>query len=55
MVQDMLGQSANILATAKAANLSRQTLYRIKDDPAAAEATRPEKVDNHPKNQSAPL
>ena len=28
MVQDMLGQSANILATAKAANLSRQTLYR---------------------------
>ena len=38
MVQDMLGQSANILATAKAANLSRQTVYRIKDNPAAAEA-----------------
>ena len=38
MVQDMLGQSANILAIAKAANLSRQTIYRIKDDPAAAEA-----------------
>ena len=37
-VQDMLGQSANILAIAKAANLSRQTIYRIKDDPAAAEA-----------------
>ena len=37
-VQDMLGQSANILAIAKAANLSGQTIYRIKDDPAAAEA-----------------
>jgi putative DNA-invertase from lambdoid prophage Rac len=38
MVQDMLGQSANIIAIAKATNLSRQTVYRIKDDPAAAEA-----------------
>jgi DNA invertase Pin-like site-specific DNA recombinase len=37
MVQDMLGQSANILAIAKATNLSRQTIYRIKDDPAATE------------------
>jgi hypothetical protein len=40
MVQDMLGQSANIIAIAKATNLSRQTVYRIKDDPAAAEAKR---------------
>ena len=38
MVQDMLGQSANIIAIAKATNLSRQTVYRIKDNPAAAEA-----------------
>jgi putative DNA-invertase from lambdoid prophage Rac len=38
MVQDMLGQNANIVAIAKAANLSRQIIYRIKDDPAAAEA-----------------
>ena len=38
MVQDMLGQSANIIAIAKATNLSRQTVYCIKDDPAAAEA-----------------
>jgi DNA invertase Pin-like site-specific DNA recombinase len=37
MVQDMLGQSANIVAIAKATNLSRQTIYRIKDDPAATE------------------
>ena len=36
-VQDMLGQSANIIAIAKATNLSRQTIYRIKDDPAATE------------------
>ena len=33
-----LGQSANIIAIAKATNLSRQTVYRIRDDPAAAEA-----------------
>jgi len=33
MVQDMLGQNANIVAIAKAANLSRQIIYRIKDDP----------------------
>jgi hypothetical protein len=38
MVQDMLGQSANIVGIAKATNLSRQTIHRIKDDPAAAEA-----------------
>jgi DNA invertase Pin-like site-specific DNA recombinase len=37
-VQDMLGQSANIIAIAKATNPSRQTVYRIKDNPAAAEA-----------------
>ena len=34
----MLGQSANIVAIAKATNLSRQTIYRIKDDPVVAEA-----------------
>ena len=38
MVQDMLGQSANVIAIAKATNLSRQTVYRIKGDPVAAEA-----------------
>ena len=38
IVQNMLGQSANIVAIAKATNLSRQTIYRIKDDPAATEA-----------------
>ena len=37
-VQDMLGESANIIAIAKATNLSRQTVYRIKGDPASAEA-----------------
>ena len=38
VVQHMLGQSSNIIQIAKAANLSRQTIYGIKDDPAAAEA-----------------
>jgi hypothetical protein len=38
MVQSMLGQNANIVEIAKAAGLSRQTVYRIKDDPSAAEA-----------------
>jgi DNA invertase Pin-like site-specific DNA recombinase len=38
MVQDMFGKSANLAQIAKATNLSRQTIYRIKDDPAAAEA-----------------
>jgi putative DNA-invertase from lambdoid prophage Rac len=37
-VQNMLGQDANIIQIAKATNLSRQTVYRIKDDPVAAEA-----------------
>ena len=37
-MQDLLGQSANVIQIAKATNLSRQTVYRIKDDPAAAEA-----------------
>ncbi|BBF94068.1 recombinase family protein [Blastochloris tepida] len=37
-VQDMLGQSVGIAAIAKATGLSRQAIYRIKDDPAAAEA-----------------
>ena len=39
MVQAMLGQSAGVSAIAKATGLSRQTIYRIKDDPAAAEAS----------------
>jgi putative DNA-invertase from lambdoid prophage Rac len=38
VVQNMLDQNANIVEIAKAAGLSRQTIYRIKDDPAAAEA-----------------
>jgi putative DNA-invertase from lambdoid prophage Rac len=38
VVQNMLGQNVNIVEIAKAAGLSRQTVYRIKDDPAAAEA-----------------
>jgi DNA-binding phage protein len=37
-VQIMLGQRANIIQIAKAAGLSRQTVYRIKDDSAGAEA-----------------
>ena len=37
-VQNMLGQDANVGQIAKATNLSRQTVYRIKDDPVAAEA-----------------
>ena len=39
MVQSMLGESAGISAIAKATGLTRQTIYRIKDDPAAAEAS----------------
>jgi DNA invertase Pin-like site-specific DNA recombinase len=35
--QNMLGQSANISDIAKSAGLSRQTIYRIKEDPASAE------------------
>ena len=38
-VQNMLGQDATISAVAKSTGLSRQTIYRIKDNPAAAEAT----------------
>ena len=37
MVQDMLGQSASTSHIAKISGLSRQTVYRIKDDPAATE------------------
>jgi putative DNA-invertase from lambdoid prophage Rac len=39
MVQSMLGASAGISAIAKTTGLTRQTIYRIKDDPMAAEAT----------------
>jgi putative DNA-invertase from lambdoid prophage Rac len=38
IVQDMIAQDAGIGNIAKAASLSRQTVYRIKDDPACAEA-----------------
>lgn len=38
LVRDMIGQSATIAAIAKAVGLSRQTIYRIKDDAAGAEA-----------------
>jgi putative DNA-invertase from lambdoid prophage Rac len=39
IVQDMIAQDAGISDIAKATSLSRQTVYRIKDDPAGAEAT----------------
>jgi hypothetical protein len=35
----MLGQDTNVSSIAKVTKLSRQTIYRIKDSPAAAEAT----------------
>jgi putative DNA-invertase from lambdoid prophage Rac len=38
IVQDMLGREANIVQIAKIRNLSRQTVYRIKDDLVAAES-----------------
>jgi DNA invertase Pin-like site-specific DNA recombinase len=38
-VRDMLTLSASASAIAKATGLSRQTIYRIKDDPAGAEAS----------------
>ena len=38
-VQDMHSQRAGISATAKATGLSRQTIYRIEADPAAAETS----------------
>lgn len=37
-VQDMLGQDAGISVIAKTTGLSRQAIYRIKDDPVGAEA-----------------
>jgi putative DNA-invertase from lambdoid prophage Rac len=37
-VCDFLGRSAGIGEIAEATGLSRQAIYRIKDDPAAAEA-----------------
>ena len=37
-VRDMLSQATGIAQIAKAAGLSRQTVYRIKGDPAACEA-----------------
>ena len=39
VVRGMLEQSAGIGEIAKATSLRRQTIYRIKDDPAAAEAS----------------
>jgi len=36
-VQDLLGQDAGISVIAKTTGLSRQAIYRIKDDPAGAE------------------
>ncbi|RYC28705.1 recombinase family protein [Lichenibacterium minor] len=38
-VRDMLGQGANPSTISKATGLSRQTVYRIKDNPAEAEAS----------------
>jgi len=38
MVQDMLGQEAGVSAIAKTTGLSRQTIYRIRDDAASSEA-----------------
>ena len=37
--QNMMGQSATVSDIAKNTGLSRQTVYRIKDDPAGAEAS----------------
>lgn len=37
-VRDLLGQGTGVSAIAKATGLSRQTIYRIKDDPTGAEA-----------------
>jgi putative DNA-invertase from lambdoid prophage Rac len=37
-VRDLLAQAYGIAQIAKATNLTRQTVYRIKDDPAACEA-----------------
>src|SRR3954451_24099576 len=38
-VQDMLSQGAGVSAIAKSTGLSRQTVYRIERDPAAAETS----------------
>ncbi len=38
LVRDMLNQGINVSAVAKTIGLTRQTVYRLKDDPAAAEA-----------------
>jgi putative DNA-invertase from lambdoid prophage Rac len=37
-VQDMLSQGAGVSGIASATGLTRQTIYRIKDDPVGAEA-----------------
>jgi DNA invertase Pin-like site-specific DNA recombinase len=37
IVRNMLGQSANVADIARTSGLTRQTVYRIKDDPASAE------------------
>ena len=39
IVRDMLAQGAGVSAIAKATGLSRQTIYRLQEDPAAAEAS----------------
>ncbi|CAN2534479.1 Putative+transposon+Tn552+DNA-invertase+bin3 [Methylocapsa aurea] len=38
MVRDMLGQGTGVAPVATATGLTRQTVYRIKDDPVASEA-----------------
>ena len=38
VVRDLMGQEANVSAIARAAGLTRQTIYRITADPAEAEA-----------------
>ncbi len=38
LVRDMLNQGINVSAIAKTIGLTRQTVYRLKDDPTAAEA-----------------
>jgi putative DNA-invertase from lambdoid prophage Rac len=37
-VRDMLGQATGVAQIAKVSGVSRQTVYRIQDDPAACEA-----------------
>lgn len=39
LVRDMLGHSIGISVIARATSLSRQTVYRLRDDPAAAESS----------------